>query len=165
MRYCHRYSPHKRAQATRIGGVFRNVQGMTLCLVPLVFFINTTGCATFGTMKDKTMGQTHDEPTGSSGSLKLEEPATLAGPWVIATAQGDCRVVFTTTRIDSANAWVVEDSTNCLAGIVPDTVGWRPTPDGIALAAADRRTVALFARGADGWSATLPGGAATLRRG
>lgn len=111
------------------------------------------------------MAQTHDEPAQSSGSLRMEEPETLAGRWLIATAQGDCAVVFTSRRIDSANGWAVEDASGCLAGLVPGVVGWRPVPDGIALASADRRTAVLFARGADGWTATLPGGAATLRRG
>ncbi|KQM30907.1 AprI/Inh family metalloprotease inhibitor [Sphingomonas sp. Leaf10] len=111
------------------------------------------------------MAQTQDEPTQSSGSVRIEEPETLAGRWVIATAQGDCAVVFTSRRIDSANAWAVEDASGCLAGLVPGVVGWRPVPDGIALASADRRTAVLFARGAAGWTATLPGGAATLRRG
>lgn len=111
------------------------------------------------------MAQTSGEPARSSDSLKLEESAALAGRWVIATETGDCAVDFTTTRIDSANAWAVDDSTGCLGRLAPGTVGWRPTPDGIALAAADRRTVLLFAKGADGWTATSPGGAATLRRG
>lgn len=111
------------------------------------------------------MAQTSGEPAQSSGSLRLDEPATLAGRWVIATERGDCAVVFATTRIESANAWALEDSTGCLNGLAPGAVGWRPTPDGIALASADRRTVVLFAKGADGWSGTLSGAAATLRRG
>lgn len=111
------------------------------------------------------MAQTSGEPAQSSDSLKLEEPAGLAGRWVIATETGDCAVVFTTTRIESANAWAVEDVGGCLRGLAPGTIGWRPTPDGIALVAANRLTVVLFARTADGWTATLAVGAATLRRG
>lgn len=110
------------------------------------------------------MAKTHDEPAQSSGSLRLEEPETLAGRWSIATAKGECAVVFTGRRIDSANAWAIDDASGCLAGLVPGVVGWRPVPDGIALASADRRTAALFATGADGWTATLPNGPARLRR-
>ncbi|MGN7161262.1 AprI/Inh family metalloprotease inhibitor [Sphingomonas sp. SAFR-052] len=111
------------------------------------------------------MAQTHDEPAQSRGSLRMEEPESLAGRWLVATAKGECAVVFTTRRVESANAWALEDAGNCFAGLVPGAVGWRPVPDGIALASADRRTAALFARGADGWTATLASGAATLRRG
>jgi hypothetical protein len=138
---------------------------MTVVTAPLVFFINTAGCATLGTKENIQMAKTHDEPAQSSGSLRLEEPQTLAGRWSIATAKGECAVVFTNRRIDSANAWAIDDASGCLAGLVPGVVGWRPVPDGIALASADRRTVALFATGADGWTATLPNGPARLRRG
>lgn len=165
MRYGHRYSPHRRAAIAWSGRVFRYVRGMTFGITPLVFFINTAACATLGTKKDIEMTQLHGEPAQSSGSLRLEEPATLVGRWIIAMQTGDCAVDFTARRIDSANAWAVEDVTGCLTASVPGVVGWRPTPDGIALASADRRTVVLFATGADGWSATLSGGPATLRRG
>ncbi len=165
MRYGHRYSPHRRATIARSGRVFRYVRGMTFGVYPLVLFINTPASATLGTKKDIEMTQLHGEPAQSSGSLRLEEPAALVGRWIVATQRGDCAVDFTARRIDSANAWAVEDATGCLTALAPGVVGWRPTPDGIALASADRRTVVLFATGADGWSATLSGDPATLRKG
>jgi hypothetical protein len=96
----------------------------------------------------------------------MSEPGELAGQWVIATAAGSCAVVFAATRVESANAWKIEDPSGCLQALVPGAVGWRPTPDGVAIAGDDRRTLALFAAAdrAQAGSATLASGPATLRR-
>jgi hypothetical protein len=112
------------------------------------------------------MTHVSDERQQPSGSLRMGEPQELAGRWEIATPAGACTVVFAATRMESANGWAIEDATACLKALVPGAVVWRPTPDGVALAGDDRRTLALFAAadGVQAGTATLASGPATLRR-
>lgn len=111
---------------------------------------------------------THEngEVPQESGSPMMREATELAGHWVVKTATAQCAVTFAMQRIESANGWTLVDPSACLAGVVPGAVAWRPTPEGVALAAADRRTLALFSWERSGAVATaaLPGGTATLHR-
>lgn len=96
----------------------------------------------------------------------MREPEELAGAWAIETPTATCAITFTTRRVESANGWAIDDPGGCLAAVVSGAVAWRPTPEGVALAADDRRTLVVFNAAADGQTATasLNGGTATLRR-
>lgn len=101
-----------------------------------------------------------------AASLRMAEPAELAGDWEVAIGDRGCRVELSPERIESANAYRLGGG-DCLApALRAAAVGWRPAPDGIELVGADRLTLALFADAGDGGgTATLAGGAvATIRR-
>lgn len=97
-------------------------------------------------------------------SLRMAEPAELAGAWEIVVGDRRCRVRLEPERVESANAYALSGG-DCVAGLTAVAIGWRPAPDGIELVGADRLTLAMFADQGDGSGvARLPGGTATLRR-
>ncbi len=98
-------------------------------------------------------------------SLRMAEPADVAGAWDVTLPGQHCVLTLTTTRIEEANAYAL-DGAACLSELLPSPIaGWRPAPDGLELAGADRRTLVLFADQGDGTGrATLTVGTATLRR-
>lgn len=100
-----------------------------------------------------------------STSLRMVEPAEVAGRWDVTLPGRHCVLTLTTNRVEDANAYAL-DGAACLADLLPLPVaGWRPAPDGLELAGADRRTLVLFADQGDGTGrATLAGGTATLCR-
>lgn len=98
-------------------------------------------------------------------SLRMVEPADVAGTWYVMSSRGHCALTLTTTRVEAANAYALVGA-GCLSDLLPSPVaGWRPAPDGIELAGADRRTLVLFADQGDGTGhATLADGTAILSR-
>ena len=106
-----------------------------------------------------------DQAPRKSASLRLAEPAELAGEWRV-TGEGrvPCAIRFETARVEAANAHRLVDPTGCLAMLVGGAVaGWRPVPDGIELAGPDRLTVLLFSFAGDGSaSGSAPDGRGTL---
>ncbi|WP_176484531.1 AprI/Inh family metalloprotease inhibitor [Sphingomonas spermidinifaciens] len=100
-------------------------------------------------------------------SLRMAEAASLTGRWTVTVTAGkDCRIELLAARLESANAHLLADESGCLAALAGAPVaGWRPAPDGIEIAAADRRTLLSFADQGDGTAiAATPGGQATLSR-
>lgn len=82
-------------------------------------------------------------------NLRMAEPHELAGDWIMAVDGKHCRLRFGSARVEAMNAYAltIADAT-CLNGSIdPTPAGWRPAPDGIELAGADRLTVALFVDG------------------
>lgn len=112
------------------------------------------------------MIQTSAEMPQASGSLRMQEPAELAGRWVLVTRDSSCAIVLSGDRMEEANGWAIASPPPaCLVALVPDAVAWRPVPEGLALAAADRRTLVVFtATGVSTATATIGGQPATLRR-
>lgn len=110
-----------------------------------------------------------DHTPRNSASLRLAEPAKLAGAWRIsAPGREPCAVRFDTGRVEAANAHALADPSGCLAALAGGPVaGWRPVPDGIELAGPDRLTVLLFSYTGDGSAtAAMPDGRTLkLRRG
>lgn len=108
----------------------------------------------------------HDGTTRPSGSLRMREAPEFAGRWLIEVDNKSCAVVFAAERVESANAWRLDDPTGCLAAVVPGVVGWRPSPEGIELAGADRLTVLVFTATGEttvGRATLRGGGEAVLR--
>ena len=108
----------------------------------------------------------HDGRSRIVGSLRMREPEALAGPWSIEIGQQHCSIRLETKRVEAANGWALVDSSGCLAAALPGAVVWRPIPEGIEFAAADRRSVIVFTATGDApvGEGTLPDGrAATLR--
>lgn len=94
------------------------------------------------------------------GSLRMREASEVAGRWLVQAAGRSCGITLTAQRIEDANAWRLDDPAGCLAAIVPGAVGWRPAPEGIEFAGADRLTLLVFTA-----TGEEPVGRATLRSG
>ncbi len=103
----------------------------------------------------------------NQASLRMAEPAELEGAWTVAvTGEASCRIDLRSTRVEAAYAYALGDESGCLAALAGAPVaGWRPAPDGIEIAAADRRTLLMFADQGDGTAlAATARGAARLAR-
>lgn len=99
-------------------------------------------------------------------SLRMAEPAEVAGRWNVSVRGRQCSVRLGTERVESANAYAIGEGSACLRDMLSkDVAGWRPAPDGIELAGPDRLTIVLFADQGDGSGmATMDGQPATLIR-
>ena len=86
----------------------------------------------------------HDGTSRISGSLRMREPAALAGRWVVYIGQQHCGINLEAKRVEDANGWALIDPSGCLSAAIPGAVAWRPVPEGIEFAAADRRSVIVF---------------------
>lgn len=106
------------------------------------------------------------KPSHLQGSLKMREAPDIAGRWLVQTAGKSCEIVLTAQRIEEANAWRLDDPSRCLASLIPGVAGWRPSPEGIELAGADRLTLLVFtATGEEPVGrATLSGGGEAVLR-
>jgi len=98
-------------------------------------------------------------------SLRMAEPADVAGAWEVVIGTRTCPMTLRTERVETANAYVLNGGA-CLDGAVPATaVAWRPAPEGIELVGADRLTLVLFTDdGRGGGTAVVGTAPATLRR-
>lgn len=84
-----------------------------------------------------------DQTSPASDSPRLNETTTYVGRWNVTGGKKPCLISLLATRVESANAWAVDGA--CPGEVLDDVAGWRPEPDGIALARADGLTRALFA--------------------
>jgi hypothetical protein len=95
----------------------------------------------------------------------LPEAETLAGHWSVTEQGSSAACAITLTLRPLGNAHAVDYDGRCLSGLRLDGVAaWRPATDGLALAAADGRTVAFFAHESGGYVLRRPGSAALLLR-
>jgi hypothetical protein len=82
----------------------------------------------------------------------LPEAAALAGAWTLEApdaARGGCRLVLGAGS--AAAGYALDLSPACRETFALQAVtAWRPAPDGVEFARADRLTVAFFAREAEG---------------
>ncbi|MBB4152807.1 hypothetical protein GGQ80_000695 [Sphingomonas jinjuensis] len=99
-------------------------------------------------------------------SLRMAEPAEVAGRWNVSVRGRQCTVRLGTGRVEDANAYGIDEGAACLGDMLGKAVaGWRPAPDGIELAGLDRLTIVLFADQGDGSGrADVDGQPATLAR-
>ena len=78
--------------------------------------------------------------------LVLRDVAELAGVWQVRGGGVDCTITLSVERVDSANAHRLADPQRCLARLLGQSVaGWRPAPDGLDFARADRLSAGFFA--------------------
>lgn len=100
-----------------------------------------------------------DQSTSTGGSLRMREAEELLGAWTIEIGNDRCTMTFDAMRLEAANGWRLIDPSGCLGRIVKDAAIWRPAPEGIEIAAADRRTLLVFTATGDAMAeATLPDG-------
>ena len=102
----------------------------------------------------------------TASSLRMAEPAEVAGRWNVSVRGRQCSVRLGTGRVEGANGYAIDEGAACLRDMLGKAVaGWRPAPDGIELAGPDRLTVVLFADQGDGSGrAEIEGQSATLTR-
>jgi len=81
-----------------------------------------------------------------ASSLSLPSATSLAGNWLIKNDKKNCVVTLSHINLPEANGYqLFKGDDNCGDVIVPDTVAWRPEPDGIALLNAHGSTLMFFA--------------------
>lgn len=80
-----------------------------------------------------------------ASSLSLPSATSLAGNWLIEHDKKNCVVTLSHTSLPQANGYqFAKVGDNCADIVVPETVAWRPEPDGIAFLNADGATLMFF---------------------